>query len=75
MSDDLQSAASSTADFRVEGERLVVTVSGAFNIAESIRRFEAVIAACRMQSLTVVLEGMALFVTDDMDAALAWLDD
>ena len=53
----------------------MIPPSETFNLAESIRRFEAVIAACRMQDLTEVLEGMALFVTDDMDAALAWLDD
>ena len=27
------------------------------------------------EAQAVVLDGMDLFVTDDMDAALAWLDD
>ncbi len=46
---------SSNAEFRVEGERLIVEVSGTYDIDESVQRFERIVAACRSRQLTQVL--------------------
>ena len=46
---------SSNAKFRVEGERLIVEVSGTYDIDESVQRFERIVAACRSMHLTDVL--------------------
>jgi len=48
---------SSNTEFRVEGERLIVEVSGTYDIDESVQRFERIVAACRSQQLTQVLIG------------------
>ena len=46
---------SSNAEFRVEGKRLIVEVSGRYDIDESVQRFERLVAACRSRHLTDVL--------------------
>ena len=43
------------AEFRVEGKRLIVEVSGTYDIDESVQRFERIVAACRSMHLTDVL--------------------
>ena len=43
------------AEFRVEGKRLIVEVSGTYDIDESVQRFERIVAACRSIHLTDVL--------------------
>ena len=46
---------SSNAEYRVEGERLIVEVSGTFDPDEAVQRFERITAACRSMQLTQVL--------------------
>ncbi len=46
---------SSNTEFRVEGERLIVEVSGTFDPDEAVQRFERITAACRSQNLTQVM--------------------
>ena len=51
-----RSTAPSNVEYQVEGARLVVKVSGPFDLEEAVRRFEDVILpACRAQNLTQVL--------------------
>ena len=125
---------SSEVEFRVEGERLIVEVSGTHDPDESVQRFRRITLTCRSMQLTEVLidcremegewsalteiiytsqitaiyrshrknggrpirlayvalgaivggwnpgvetaqeDGMDLYVTTDIDAAIAWLD-
>ena len=46
---------SSNAEFRVEGERLIVEVSGTFDPDEAVQRLEWITVACRSRQLTQVL--------------------
>ena len=45
----------SNTEFRVEGERLIVEVSGTFDPDEAVGRFEHITASCRSLHLTQVL--------------------